>query len=293
MSYLKFFDEVHDMQRFVRENIDLLGNYLVISEQLYVKNNETGIIDMLAVDFNNRRLVIVELKNEITTDKNVWQPLRYYDLVRRGEDDLKQLLISASVKYNFNPEDIDINAKLLLVVPKCNEQLLRTLSYFGDIDSEVIELRKELGGKVNTRKYFPKSVFHQEDLVSIQNKVSKNWSFEEYRKSGFNGEKIKLAERFVNQIKVLFTNKGYEFDVFFSQTKATITKNGKVWGHVFVKQGMMDYCLTVSFKVAKDIVINKNDFAYNPHIEMVDIQKNAIKFKMNDLVGHSLLNRYL
>ncbi|MDF2534075.1 MAG: hypothetical protein K0R18_232 [Bacillales bacterium] len=298
MKNIKFFDEVHDMQRFVRENINLLGNYLIISEQLYVKNNETGIIDMLAVDFVNRCLTIIELKNELTTDKNIWQPLRYYDLVRRGEDDLRQLLRSAALKHGFNHEEIDIETKLVLVVSECNDQLLRAMSYFNDIDSKVIELKRYvIDGEefVKTYEHKPTSIFHKDDIVTIQDKVTKEWNFETYKNSGINRDKTKLAEHFANIVKSIFIKKGYQYDIFFSETKATITKNGKVWGYIFIKQKPLDYKLTVSFKLLPDTVIIKNDFIYNPHIEKMEFQGNGekIKLQLNGLLNSSLIEKHI
>lgn len=296
MKQIKFFDEVHDMQRFIRNNVSLLGNYLIISEQLYVKNNETGIIDMFAIDFDNRNLVIVELKNEITTDKNIWQPLRYYDLIRRGEDSLRQLLWKASLTHKFDVNEIDLNVKLVLVVPQCNEQLLRSLSYFNDIDSKVIELKRYLNNEteiVETKEYFPTSIFHKEDIVEVQEKVSKNWNFDEYKKTGISSEKIKIANLLSNQIKLIFENKGYKYDIFFNQTKVSILKDDKVWGHLFIKQNAINHYLTVSFKIPKDTVINKNDFIYNDRIESYDFKESSIKIKINESLDRAFLEKYI
>lgn len=296
MKKYRFFDEVHDFQRFVRENIKLIGNYIIISEQLYVKNNETGIIDMLVIDNDDRRLTVVELKNEVTTDKNVWQPLRYYDLLRRGEDDLKELLLNASHKISYDINQINLNPKLVLVVPKCNYQLLRTLSYFEDIDSKVVELTRyssNLGIQITKQVYYPTSVFHKDDLVSINQKISKIWNFNEYINHGINSEKINLAKRMIEQIKNLFLNKGYQFDTFFNETKITITKNGKVWSHIFIKQKPLDYKLVMSFKIPKDTVVNQSDFMYNPSIEKFDIKKGSIKITLNNCIPSQLIEKYL
>lgn len=295
MEY-KFFDEVHDFQRFVRQNIRLLGNYLIISEQLYVKNNETGIIDILAVDKSSKKLVIIELKNEITTDKNVWQPLRYYDLLRRGEDSFKELLVNFSSTFDYDIKQIDLNPKLVLVVPQCNEQLLRTLSYFEDIDSEVIELSRISNGnsvEIKKQTYLPKSIFHKDDLVTIQNKVTQSWDFNKYVTYGINKDKVNLAKTFSNQVKHIFESKGYEFDSFFTDTKVTITKDGKVWGHLFIKQKQLDYRLTVSFKISKDVTINSIDFTYNPSIESFNEQKSSIKLVLSNSLTSSLLAKYI
>lgn len=294
MNKIYFFDEVHDFQRFIRENIYLIGNYTIISEQLMVKNNEIGIIDMLAIDNDENRITIIELKNTLTTDKNIWQPIRYYDLIKRGEDSIKELLINASSKLKCDICDINVNPKVVLIVPRCNEQLLRTLSYFDDIDLQVIEIsRFENNGRleINKKKFFPKSIFHKEDLVNIKQKVTSNWNFEEYYKKGINKEKLDLAFKVMNQIKQVFLNKKLNFDVFFTETKITIIMNNKVWGYLFVKQKPLDHNLVVSFKLHKDKVINKNDFLYHHHVESVDVKSNSIKLCINGMLNNELIDK--
>ncbi|AEO93325.1 gp54 [Bacillus phage G] len=296
MMNSNFFDEVHDFQRFVRQNVKLLGNYLIISEQLYMRNDETGILDMLAVDNDSKVLTIIEIKNDITTDKNVWQPIRYYDLAKRGEDDLRELLVKASSKFDYDIQEIDLTPKLLLVVPKCNSQLLRTLSYFGDIDSEVIELTRDVkkyGVEIKKESYKPRSIFHKDDLVNVQKKISQEWSFDEYLKHGINSDKVNLAKRISTQIQYLFNEKDIKFDIFFSETKITITKDKKVWLHLFIKNRILDNKLTISFKTHKDCVINKNDFIYNSSIESFTIQKSSIKLTLIEALSLNVFERYL
>lgn len=288
MNKLGFFDEVHDFQRFVRNNIELIGDYTIISEQLMIRNNETGILDMLVVDDSKKRLAIIELKNETTTDKNVWQPIRYYDLLKRGEDSLRDLLNEASHEIGYSIDEIDLNPELVLVVPKCNDQLLRTLSYFNDIDSTVVQVsRKQSKNAVVTsvNRFYPTSIFHKDDTIEIVNKVAKDWNFKEYLNHGISKDKIELAANLTKLIKDVFIEKGYSFDLFFTETKVTITKNGKVWGHLFVKQRPLDYKLTFSFKADVDS-INRNSLQFNSTIESFDIQKSKLK-----LVLHSLPNK--
>lgn len=296
MRQFHFFDEVHDFQRFVRENIKLLGNYTIISEQLTLRNNETGILDMLVVDNSEKRLVVLELKNEITTDKNVWQPIRYYDLLTRGEDGLRELLMEVSHKLDYPISQINLNPELVLIVPQSNEQLLRTLSYFNEIDSKVIELnRYEENNMVNINKqtFYPSTVFHKEDLVEVQNKVTESWDFEKFKTYGINSEKINLAKQITQQLKGLFNEQGNQFDLFFSDTKATITRDGKVFGHLFIKNKPLDYKLTLSFKTDKNIVINSRDFSYNSSIDSFDIQKNGLKLVLNNTISKDLFKKYL
>lgn len=294
MNGAGFFDEVHDFQRFVRENIKLIGDYFIISEQLTLSNNETGILDMLVLDKQQKRLVILELKNELTTDKNIWQPIRYYDLLRRGEDNLKELLINSNYKECLIDE-IDLNPELVLVVPKCNDQLLRALSYFNDIDSKVVEINRSLINNmqsINKQTFYPTTIFHKEDVVKVHNKVSKQWNLNEYLNHGISKDKVHLASTLINQLRQIFTNKGYSFDVFFAETKITITKNGKVWGHLLIKQRPLDYKLTISLKVNID-KIQKEDFYYNSSVDSFDIKKAVLRITLISNLNFNLLEKYV
>ncbi|MNC62987.1 hypothetical protein D3C75_1130730 [compost metagenome] len=79
--------------------------------------------------------------------------------------------------------------------------------------------------------------------------------------------------------------------MFFTETKITITKNEKVWGHIFIKQKPLDYKLTFSFKIDKEINLNKNNFLYEHYIESVDIKSNSVKFLLNDSMPSNFFNK--
>lgn len=289
----RFFDEVHDFQRYVRENLRFFGRYELISEQLMIKNNLTGFIDMLVLDLDDNRLTILELKNVNTSDKDSWQPIRYYDLLNRGQDSLRELIINNQHSLSVRIEDIDFDPKVVLIVPECDEQLLRTLSYFENIDSKVVEVCVEIKNgftQVNKKTHYPKSIFHKKDLVKVTNKINSDWSFEEYKKS-INSEKLSLANQTLNQMKQIFANKQYNFDVFYSKTKITVTKDNKVWANLFISQRPLDYKLSLSFK--SDKPINRSDFSFSTSVEKFEEQKNGIKLEISSKLNDNILNKYL
>ena len=72
MQKFRFNDEVHEYQRFIRENIKIFGDMLLITEQLYIQGNNTCIIDILLLNNNSKRLVVLELKNILSNDKMIW-----------------------------------------------------------------------------------------------------------------------------------------------------------------------------------------------------------------------------
>jgi hypothetical protein len=294
LKKFSFFNEIHDFQKFIRENIEIIGNYTIVSEQLKLSNNETGIIDILAINNSNKRLTVIELKNETTTDKNIWQPLRYYDMIKRGEDSVKELLYKNKSIIKFDIEEIDMIPKILFVVPHYNEQLLRSLSYFDNVDIEVIVVERFKNGNMietNKQVYFPSSIYHKDDLVNVKIDKKSSYSFEEYELSGINKEKINLAKKYLNKLETIFLNNGYKFDFFFMKTKITIMKNEKVWGHIFIKQQPLSDKLTLSFNCEEEKKLNKYDFLYEPYIEDVSINKKSITIKVNNLIQNKLIEK--
>lgn len=288
-----FFDEVHDFQRYVRENLRFFGKYQLISEQLMVTNNLKGFIDMLVLDLDDNRLTILELKNVSTSDKDSWQPIRYYDLLNRGQDSLRELIVNNQHNLSVKVDDIDFDPKVVLIVPEYDEQLLRTLSYFENIDSKVIEVNVEIKNgftQYNKKVHYPKSIFHKEDLVKVTNKINFDWSFDEYRKS-INSDKLSLADQTLKQMKQIFANKQYNFDVFYSKTKITVTKDNKVWANLFISQRPLDYKLSLSFK--SDKPIKSSDFSFSTAIEKFEEQKNGIKLEISSKLNDNILDKYL
>ncbi len=275
MHKANFFDEVHDFQRFIIKNIYLLGRYTILSQQLSLHSNENGIIDILALDLDENRITIIELKNEKMLDKGLWQPLRYYDLLRRGEDSLRELLFNCRLGISIN--EIDLNPKVLLVVPKCNEQLLRSISYFEEIDLKLIELKRTFNGSffdIRKKIFYPSNIIHRDNLTEVSNKVHVDWSFDEYIKKGLNKEKVNLAKRVVFAFKKAFIKKSFEFDVFFAQSIITITKNGKVFAKLKIKQNPHSDYLSLSINNHNNI--NRSHLIYTVGLEKYSFSKDKV-----------------
>lgn len=275
MQKFRFNDEVHEYQRFVRENIDTFGDMLLITEQLFIQNEDLCIIDILLLNKTTKRLVVLELKNVHTTDKVIWQPIKYYDYLRRAEDSLKQLLIHKQKEITFSINEIDFNPEVILVVPEFNQQLLRSLSYISDVDLKVIKLNlmiNENKSEVIKEIYSPSSVYFKEDLVTVKEKVSKIWSFSEYLKEGVDSRKIIIAKDYINFLNGFFKDK--KVDVFFYDKYISITINGKVWGHIYIKKQLQQSYLHVNFKYK--VKANPIDFQFTPHIVNYKISSQTI-----------------
>jgi hypothetical protein len=285
-----FFNETHDFQRFIVENKYLLGNYTILSEQLSIKNNKSGILDILALDNQNKRITIIELKNTKIDDKSIWQPLRYYDLIKRGEHAIVEILKENNC-YNDN---IDLNPKIILVVPKCEQQLIRTISYFTDIDICIIEIKKEIienKVEINKQVFYPSSVFHKENLSEIKEKKYTNWSIDNYKKCGISSEKIKNIECTIQKIKNHIISDNSLFDIFYKESQISITKNGKVIVNIEVKKNPISHYYLIQIKT--NGVFDKFDFLYLDGIEKVTFKDNKIKLKINKPIDNFIVKKYI
>jgi hypothetical protein len=290
MQKFRFNNEIHEYQRFVRENISVFGDMLLITEQLFLQNDELCIIDILLLNKNTKRLVVLELKNVHTTDKVIWQPIKYYDHLRRAEDSLKKLLIHKQKEINFSIDEIDFNPEIILVVPDFNQQLLRSLSYVNDVDLKVIKLNliiNENKSEVVKELYNPSSVYFKEDLVTVKEKISKVWSFAEYLKEGVDSKKIIIAKDYINFLNRLFKDK--KVDVFFYDKYMSITINGKVWGHIYIKKQLQQSYLHVNFKYKGKA--NPIDFQFTPYIVNYKILSQTIDLCFYD-IPQKLIEKY-
>ena len=215
-----FFDEIHDFQKFIVENKYLIGNYTIIAEQVKInEKNKKSFIDILAIDNNENRLTIIELKNDILSDKGLWQPIRYYDLLSRGEDSLNKIC------ERINKKNVDLNPKVLIIVPSCTNQFLRSLSYFPSIDISVLEIKKEIKNSyvdVSKKYFYPKTIVHKEDLIEINEDQKINYGIEKYMTPFINKNKILFAEKIISRFVNKLSSKGIIVDVFYQKTKISI-----------------------------------------------------------------------
>jgi hypothetical protein len=247
MQKFKFNDEIHDYQRFVVNNIKLLGNLIVVSEQLFVKNDKNNFIDILALDLNQKQLVILELKNTLANHSIVGQAIKYYDSLIRGQDQLRNLLDLKVNQLGIDLDDINYTPKVILVIPDFDKQLLRSLKYVENIDISIIKLNA-----IQRNNYF-EIIKENINLNAIDNtkvtigtKVSKNWSLGEYLKDNINSRKIELARQLMNYINYLAKDNNIEACFYFYNNKITMSFNKKIVGHILIRKNPFSEILDIS-----------------------------------------------
>lgn len=281
--HFKFNDEIHYYQKFVKNNIKSLGNFLIISEQLYLKNTDDKcIIDILTIDLNKKQLIIIELKNINTSEPIIGQIIKYYDNIIRAEDDLKELILMKKNDIPYDIEDINLKPKIMIIVPDFKKNLLRSLSYIDpDINIELIKfnvIQKNNYYEVIKEKYkIPETkIYHKKDVVKINKNISKKWTYNQYIKEGVNKDKIKIAKKLINYLNRLYDNK---IETFFYDKKITLMIGKKTLSHVFIKKNIFDNMLDISIKKSKNFTYN--NLYYDPNIFKYKIKKNVVHLKFN------------
>lgn len=278
----KFDDEVHSYQRFVRENIKNLGQLTIISEQLLIKDVEKGFIDVLALDMLSKRIVVLELKNSSAGDDIVGQSIKYFDFLVRAKDDLLNLLAKMKNQIDFPIEDIDLNPKIMLIVPEFSTQLLRSLSYVNGIEIEVVKfngIQHDNHYEIIKEVYVPNQDYREDAVVEIDGELTKSWNFNEYSKLGVDKEKLNLARQFIHFADMTISEQGKKLDVFFYKDKITLMTGKKVIGNVKISRKWFDSSIDISLAINKDKPVNVPDLMYNGNIIKYDIGTRNVKIK--------------
>jgi hypothetical protein len=276
MKAFKFGDEIHHYQSFVRSNIRLLGNLIIVSEQLLVTNKHRNYIDILAYDVNENRLVIIELKNVIAGDAIIGQSIRYYDnIIKSNPDTLYKLLNNVNI-CNIN---IDLKPKIILVAPDFNNQLLHSISYVKGIDISIVKFNLIC----NSDYYEVVKEYYKPELeqVTINSKLYKEWNFEEYARININKKKLTLAKQFINYISNSLFNKS-KVDVFFYDKRIAIMVDKKIWVNIMITQQPYDDYLDVIIN-NKDNIIDISLLSYCSDIVKYKILINSIKITFSKI----------
>ncbi|MFW6007974.1 MAG: hypothetical protein ACOCP8_01805 [archaeon] len=293
--FFKFGDEIHYYQKFVCNNIKFLGNLIIISEQLIFKHtNDKIIIDILALDLTKKQLVIIELKNIKVKEPVIGQIIKYYDHIIRAEDELKDLLKLKKDKINFDINDINLNPLIMIVVPDFKKSLIRSLSYIDQkINIELIKLNaiQRIGyyEAIKEKQQVSRNqTIHKKDLVSVNKKISKQWSFEEYLKEGVDEGKVQLAKQFIEYFNSL---KLGEIQPFFHEKKITLMDGKDSIVNIFIKKNMFDDSLDVS--IQKGGNFHYDDLNFDPYILGFNVKSRVLHIKFNKVPTNFLRKNYI
>jgi len=243
-----FEDEVHVYQTFVRNNFNLLGNnYEIIKEQFVINS---GIIDILAYNKEEHRLVVVELKNVLTTDKVLLQAMKYY----------------TEIKYKtIDNYEIDNTPEIIIIAPEFD----RNFILYNEIPTKLIQLDYDnKHNQIIYLRFFPNSYINDQTLYIPK---KKNITINYVQKLLANDIINKLKNIYNDQLKIITYDD--HIDILSKKMLAKITFLPN-WFNNNLQLNIYN-----NFKGN----INKHLLIYDPAVKKVNCLKTMTKLIINDV----------
>lgn len=243
-----FDDEVHVYQTFVRNNFNLLGaNYEIIKEQFVINS---GIIDILAYNKIEQRLVIIELKNIITTNKVLAQAMKYYN----------------EIKFStINNYEINNTPEIIIIAPEFD----KNFRLYNEVPTQLIQLDYDNKNKqIIYSRFFPNKPVEKQELTISEKKTT-----------SINYVQKQLANNIINQLKKLYDNQlkvityNDHIDILSKKMLLKITFSTDWFNN--------DLQLNVYNNLLYNI--NKNSLIYDPAIKKISHLKTMLKLKVNNV----------
>lgn len=207
-----FEDEVNDLEPFIRDNSQVLGE----SIQVFAEQIDTGAgdkIDLLALDRTGEggQITVVELKNAPIQQQVLLQTLRYANWVRNNPDSVRLLL----ERKKLTATNVSFNPKIIIVAPQIDPSLLELSQYIQTFDFDFIEL-KRFGNKESC--YL---VTDHKELVQTQTtKVSTQepWNWDKYESDlGISKERVEIGKSLFIKIKSICEERQWRLTPKFNQ----------------------------------------------------------------------------
>ena len=245
-----FEDEVHIYQTFVRNNFNLLGNnYKIIKEQVII---QSGIIDILAYNEDKQRLVIVELKNIITTDKVLAQVMKYYNEIKNK---------------NIHNYEINNSPEIIIIAPEFDKNFM----LYNNVPTQLIQLDYDnINNQIIYTRFFPNKKLNTDKNLSIKNKKT---TFVNY-------EQKLLAKNIINRIKQIYKDKQLKIisyddhiDILYKKILIKITFSNQWFNN------------EIQLNIYNNFIQNINNLAlnYDPAIKKINYLKTMIKLQITNI----------
>ena len=133
-----FTDEVSDLEDFICDNPQLLGDGITIVDRQVT--TPAGRLDLLALDASagGGQIAVVELK-KVPADVDVLlQVLRYASWVKGNQDSVRLLL----TKRKINPDPIELHPRIIIVAPEIRAGLVELAQYVNSFEFSFVELQR-------------------------------------------------------------------------------------------------------------------------------------------------------
>lgn len=207
-----FQNEVNDLESFIKENPQVIGEGLEIFDE-QVDTRSSGKIDLLALDktAGTAQITLIELKNEIAEQAVLLQTLRYASWIKNNPDSIRYLI----ERKRLAVKDIDFNPKIIIIAPQIDPTLIELSQYNESFEFDFVEVRR-FGIKDN----FYIVVDHKASPQTPTTKVysQEEWDWEKYEAElNINKDEIEIGKSVFAQITNICQEKQWSLNPRFRQ----------------------------------------------------------------------------
>jgi len=191
-----FQDELNDLEPFIKENPQVLGESIEIFDE-QVDTGAGDRIDLLGLDktAGTAQITLIELKNEFAQQPVLLQTLRYASWVKNNPDSIKYLL----EKKRLPMKNVDFNPKIIIVAPQIDPALLELSQYTDAFDFDFIEIRR-FRSKENCYLIVEHKIPPQVLVTKVRTREEWDWGKYE-SKLGISKDQIRIGQELYKRIE--------------------------------------------------------------------------------------------
>jgi hypothetical protein len=141
----KLFKNENDLQRFVSQHKRILGSGI----EICAENRTCGqgkIPDIIAVDTNHNKLVVVELKNNKAGDKTLRQIHEYCDIICSDPAKVNSYIEEQQNEFRKSPKIVKVESdewpRMVIIAESIDNELFDLVRYITEAKWELIEVQR-------------------------------------------------------------------------------------------------------------------------------------------------------
>jgi len=207
-----FQDELNDLEPFVKENPQVLGE----SIEVFAEQVDTGIgekIDLLALDriAGGAQIALIELKAGLAQYQTLSQTLSYASWIKNNPDSIKLLL----EKKRLSTDNVGFTPKIIIAAPQIDPALVALRHYSQAFDFYFIELRR-FGTKENCYLVADHKTLQQVSITRVR--PQEEWDWEKYKtKLGISEDRIEIGKSLFDKIVAICEENQWSLTPRFNQ----------------------------------------------------------------------------
>lgn len=195
ISEFSFKDELSDLEPFIRENPQVLGE----SIEVFAEQVDTGVgdrIDLLALDktAGAAQIALIELKAGLAQHQALLQTLRYAGWIKNNPDSIGLLL----EKKRLSTENVEFSPKIIIVAPQIDPALIELSQYIQAFEFDFVELRR-FGTKESCYLVVDHKTLPRAPITRVRSQ--EEWNWERYETElAISKDRIKIGKSLFDKI---------------------------------------------------------------------------------------------